>query len=150
MSSDLELLLNELAQEIRLEEIDLKQRADALEKKRSAFDLLHARMPRRATVEPTSRVRLNDDMPTARKRGFSEAVLEVVKAMPQQEIFVGPVYDALLAMGGVPPKDEREARIRVGTQLNRLEERGILEKTAQGGGNVPNRYRLKEGALDLA
>lgn len=150
MPSELEVIFSELAQEIRLEEIELKQRSEALEKKRSAFELLQSRVQRAVFTVQKERVRLNDDMPPARKMGVSEAIVEIVKSMPQQDIFVGNVYDALLAMNVDLPDNERDARIRVGTQLNRLEDRGLLEKTTQGGGNVPNRYRLKKENSDLA
>ncbi|MFZ3127544.1 MAG: hypothetical protein WA136_05955, partial [Rhodoferax sp.] len=75
MPSELEVIFSELAQEIRLEEIELKQRSEALEKKRSAFELLQSRVQRAVFTVQKERVRLNDDMPPARKMGVSEAIV---------------------------------------------------------------------------
>jgi hypothetical protein len=86
---------------------------------------------------------MQDALIPQRKLAVTEAINVVVNGMPDSDIYVAPVYAALMEMDVAMPTDVREARIRVGTQLNRLEKKGVLTKTFNGGGNVPNRYRLK-------
>lgn len=62
---------------------------------------------------------------------------------PDQDIYVAVVFPLVMKMDveNMPP-DPVEVRSRIGTELNRVAKAGIITKTFQGGGNVPNRYRL--------
>lgn len=152
ITTPLEALLAELANEIANDEADLQKRIAAIDEKRAAHRYLQARAtnPSSPPVSAAKLVQMQDAATPQRRLAVTEAINIVVNGMSGSDIYVAPVYDALVEMNVEMPTNVREARIRVGTQLNRLVKKGVLTKTFNGSGNVPNRYRLKGDASDLA
>lgn len=150
----LHALIKELAGEIHLDEVEIRRLEAVVEEKRVTLRFLQRRAQNQAAESgqatlPLSRTRVLIDEPTVRPT-FTECFAAAVKNLAGKEIYVANVFDEMVKLGIEVPEEVRPFRIRIGTELNRFEERNILRRTQTGGGNVPNRYRLKEDDSDLA
>lgn len=150
-------LVKEMAEEIHVDEVDLRQREEALEEKRVTLRVLQRRLQSQSSTvqqQPHQRPRVRlEEISLDGKVSFMDAFNQAVRALQGSDVYIAPVYDRMVQLG-LDVADERTLRLRIGTELSRLEERGVLLKTRQGGGNVPNMYRHREtntnGAVDLA
>jgi hypothetical protein len=75
------------------------------------------------------------------RRTFMSDVKNVIKRFGQQEFTVAHVEAALKKIG-IEFKDGKSPRPRISTILGKLEDTGVLVRTFEGKGSVPNRYRL--------
>ncbi|MEO8343271.1 MAG: hypothetical protein ABI536_05575 [Gallionella sp.] len=83
---------------------------------------------------------------TARRTLMSE-VESVIERFGQQEFTVAHV-EAALKKTGVELKDGKSPRPRISTILGKLENSGVVVRTFEGKGSVPNRYRLLQDSSE--
>ncbi|HUW28865.1 MAG TPA: hypothetical protein VMV97_09660 [Sulfuriferula sp.] len=82
-----------------------------------------------------------------KKRTLIDDVRDVVSQFAQHEFTVVHIEAALKRIGVVI--DAKSPRARISMALGKLVEDGTVIKVAEGGGNVPHRYKLKEDGSDL-
>lgn len=98
---------------------------------------------------PAGVIQLDELIPEARRKTLIDDVQEVVCRFGEQEFTVVHVEAALRKLG-TQFKGEKSPRPRISTILGKLEDQGVVVRTFEGKGNVPNRYKLKEYVDDLA
>jgi len=89
---------------------------------------------------------LLDSVEKIKKRTLIDDVRDVVSQFGQNEFTVAHIEAALKKMGVVI--DAKSPRARIGIVVAKLADEGFVVKVAEGGGNVPHRYKLNE-AHDL-
>lgn len=92
-------------------------------------------------------IQLGELIPDIGKRTLVAEVKDVVSRFGHQEFSVVHV-DTVMKQRGLDIKG-KSPRSRIAVALGKLEEDGVLVKTFQGKGNVPNKYKLKEAGEDL-
>lgn len=144
--------VEELIAELRKEiEVDKK----ALATKEAALQFLERQgnkpesriVPDQKTAENEAVFHLDELVPGAGKKTLAEEATEVIKRFGTQEFTVAHVEAAMNKMG--VKLDGKSPRARISVALGKLEETGLLVKTFEGKGNVPNRYKVKEIGSDL-
>ena len=141
--------LNELRKEI---DLDRKRLADKeavlryLEEMEGGVGSLQ--QPTLSEPLPDGIIELDKLVPDIDRRTLIDDVQDVVSRFGHQEFSVVHV-DAALKHQGVEIKGGKFPRSRISTVLGKLEDQGVIVRTFKGGGNVPNRYTLKDGALEL-
>ena len=94
-------------------------------------------------------IQLDQLEPATKRPTFITDVQDVVSRFGDQEFTVIHV-DAVLKKMGKEVKGGKFPRSRISTVLAKLEEQGLIVRTFKGGGNSPNRYKLKVvGSHDL-
>ena len=97
----------------------------------------------KATIPEDNGIIKLDGLPISKangKRTLTDEVKDVVSRFGDQEFNVVHVH-AVLEQRGIPIAGKLP-RARISVSLNDLIENGTIEKTFQGKGNVPNRYKL--------
>lgn len=134
--------LDELKREI---EVDRK----ALAEKEAVLRFLEARQGRKPVAQGVEQSEKHDQealftldelVPESGRQPLIEHVKEILPRFGDQEFTVVHV-DAALKQIGVEVSG-RLPRSRLSTILGKLDERGVVTKTFQGAGNVPNKYKV--------
>lgn len=81
-----------------------------------------------------------EDIP--RRRTFVDDLKDAVRRFGPQEFSIAHV-EAVLKRLGIEVAG-KTPRSRISASLSKLWEEGVLVRTFEGGGNVPNRFRVKE------
>jgi len=76
-----------------------------------------------------------------KKRTLIDEVRDVVMLFGENEFTVAHIEAALKKTGVVV--DAKNPRARIGIAVSTVLEEGLIVRTAEGGGNVPHRYKLK-------
>lgn len=148
--TDLELVISGLREKIaqKRRELDEQEQALTLLEKLAGTT---GSGPLTAIAQDMGVIRLDelDLMEHAGKRRGTllEDVTDVVKRLGDQEFSIVHIDTLLKKMGKVP--EDKSVRSRISSMLSKLEEDGELERTFTGKGNVPHRYRRKQGQFDL-
>lgn len=130
---DARLLYDQLLDEITEDERSLQRKRDLAAFLRARIDSAQAKsaQPAAASAQPPRSLMTMPELTTAAR--------EVIDKNGLDEFVVGTVNRWLVTAGWTLP-DSANSKITV--ILKRLFDEGVLERTFEGAGNVPHKYRL--------
>ncbi len=142
---DLELVISELKKQIAQKRREIEDREQAL----AVLERLAGTTPSVSSGSlPLDEgvIKLDDldlEEHGGKRRGtLVEDVNDVIKRLGDQEFSVVHIDALLRKMGKVV--GDKPIRSRISSILGKLEEAGVLERTHDGRGNDPHRYRRRE------
>ena len=130
-----------------------------LEDEENALATIRRMMSQPSTIQPSATgqkeilgsIKFEDligSVEKIKKRTLTDDVRDVVSQFGKHEFTVAHIDAALTRVGVVV--DAKSPRARIGISLAKLVEDGTVIKIAEGGGNVPHRYKLKDEGNDSA
>ena len=161
-------VIDELEREILAGRKDLEAKEVALRLLKDRFGKAEDHPPRALAVAPglesasMPQQMLDDDLfdvaslvthGASPRKTFNDKLKDVLRRFGAQEFSIAHAEAGLKRMG--VEVSGKTPRSRISASLSKLNEEGFVVKTVEGGGNVPNRYRLRssltdEQALDFA